>query len=84
MRLGAEAAVGEILATETESDAAPFMLVKVTRTSGQVPPNYKSPLVDIDFNFPEGSTAIEALRLRPATTTRGEISTNLFELDEST
>ena len=84
LRLGAEAAVDEILATETESDAAPFMLVKVTRTSGQVPPNYKFPLVDIDFNFPEGSTAIEVLRLRPATTTRGEISTNLFELDEST
>ena len=84
LRLGAEAAVVEILATETESDAAPFMLVKVTRTSGQVPPNYKFPLVDIDFNFPEGSTAIEVLRLRPATTTRGEISTNLFELDEST
>ena len=84
MKLVAEATVGEILATETENDEVPFMLVKVTGISRQVPSNYKSPLSDVDFNFPEGVTAIEVLRLRPATTTRGELSTNIFELDEST
>ena len=39
VRLGAEAAVGDVLATETESDETFFILVMVTRTAENVPDN---------------------------------------------
>ena len=84
VRLGAEAAVGDVLATETESDETPFILVMVTRTAENVPDNYEpSPLVT-DFHFPDGIKAIQVRRFRPSTTARGECSTSLFELDETT
>jgi hypothetical protein len=83
-RLGSEAAVGDVLATETESDETPFMLVVVLRTAGIVPDNYVPPNLDIDFHFPDGVKAIEVKRFRPSKTVRGECSTSLFELDEAT
>jgi len=83
-RLGEEAAIGDILATETECDEIPFMLVKVTRTQADLSDNYESPLLRIDFDFPDGVKAIEVRRFCPAVTARGESSTNFFELDEAT
>ena len=83
-RLGSEAAVGDVLATETESDETPFMLVIVTRTAEVVPENYETPNSDIIFHYPEGVKAIEVKRFRPSKTARGECSTSLFELDEAT
>jgi hypothetical protein len=83
-RLGAEASVGDILATETESDETPFMLVMVTKTQADVPENYESPPLGIKFNFPVGVKAIEVRRFCPAITARGESSNSFFELDETT
>jgi hypothetical protein len=77
-RLGEEAAIGDILATETECDETPFMLVKVTRTQADLSDNYESPLLRIDFDFPDGIKAIEVRRFYPAVTARGESSRPIF------
>ena len=50
-RLGSEAAVGDVLATETESDETPVMLVIVTRTVQVVLENYEPPNLDFVFHF---------------------------------
>jgi hypothetical protein len=75
-RLGSEAAVGDVLAIETESDETPFMLVIVTRTAEVVPENYETPNSDIIFHYPEGVKAIEVKLFRPSKTARGECSTS--------
>ena len=81
--LGQGAAVGDILATETESDETPFYLVQVIRTAHPVPEGYSSPTsLGVNFEFPRGKNALEVSRFRPATTARGDNSACMFELDD--
>ena len=81
--LGQGAAVGDILATETESDETPFYLAQVIRTAHPVPEGYSSPTsLGVNFEFPRGKNALEVSRFRPATTARGDNSACMFELDD--
>ena len=84
-QLGAAAAVGDFMAIETESDEAPWWLVKVVKTAQNVPGHYTCPDLhsDVEFEYPRGKQAVMVKRLRPATTGRGGDSTRLFELDTS-
>ena len=82
-QLGAAAAVGDFMAIETESDEAPWWLVKVVKTAQNVPGHYTCPDLhsDVEFEYPRGKQAVMVTRLRPAATGRGGNSTRLFELD---
>ena len=86
--LGSKAELGDKMATETQSDEAPFWIVEVEGKEQEVPRDYVCPLtaaehVDVIFEFPRGKMALLVRRLRPMVTLRGEPSHRLLEIDSS-
>ena len=82
--IGRNALVDEIIATETESDQTPFWLIKATKTKAEVPVGYKCPCFpecDVSFDYPQNDEALEARRLKPIATGRGEASTTRYVVD---
>ena len=76
------------MATETQSDEAPFWIVEVVGKEQEVPRDYVCPLTaaehaDVIFEFPRGKMALLVRRLRPMVTLRGEPSRRLLEIDSS-
>jgi hypothetical protein len=77
--LGSKAELGDKMATETQSDEAPFWIVEVEGKEQEVPRDYVCPLAapehaDVIFEFPRGKMALLVRRLRPMVTLRGAVS----------
>jgi hypothetical protein len=74
--LGSKAELGDKMATETQSDEAPFWIVEVVGKEQEVPRDYVCPLtaaehVDVIFEFPRGKMALLVRRLRPRPLSEG-------------
>ena len=86
--IGSAAIVGELLVDETDSDEAPWWLLKVTCAQQQVPADYKCPNLHCDVVFEYGRTmqqnvAVLLQRFRSSATGRGEDSYFYYDLDTS-
>ena len=79
------AAVGDILAEETQSPGTKFWLAQVTGRACHVPERFKCPVAassGVIFEFTRNKPAVKVRHLKPITVARGANSTRIYEIDE--
>lgn len=79
--LGDEAAAGDFMAMETQSDETPWWLIQVVCEASNPPGEYECCIGDVEFKYPRQKKVLKVRRLQPAPTARGADSTRYFTVD---
>ena len=78
--LGEAALSNDVLAAETNSNTAQFLLIRAVADGVcDVPENYTCPVDEANFTYPRNKKAIRAVLLRPVITGRNEESFTRYE-----
>lgn len=80
VQIGDAAVVGEFVVFETETEETPFYIGQVTKKAAAPPLNYQVPgNVGVSLEFPRLKLVLEVKWFQPVVTSRGEVSTILYE-----